>query len=74
MCTICFSSESAPEFPRKREIDELCSPSPTDRPNRYRDRVYGWSVGAPNGEGGWRGGELVNLPYAKTSFSVAMLL
>ena len=26
MCTICFSAESAPEFPRKREIDELCSP------------------------------------------------
>ena len=28
MCTICFSEEGAPEFPRKREIDELCSLSP----------------------------------------------
>ena len=25
MCTICFSEEGVPEFPRKREIDELCS-------------------------------------------------
>ena len=28
MCTICFCAESAPEFPRKRKIDELCSLSP----------------------------------------------
>ena len=28
MCTICFSAESAPDFPRKREVDELCSLPP----------------------------------------------
>ena len=50
------------------------SGAPTDRPNRYRERVYEWSVGAPEGVGrGW-GGELANLPYANTSFSAAMLL
>ena len=68
-------------FLSKREIDELSSPSPpptpsgapTDHPNRYRDMDYGgrW---VRQKVGGGRGGELVNQPYAKTSFSAAMLL
>ena len=39
-----------------------------------RDRVLGWSVVCQRVKGGGRGGELVNLPYAKTSFRTAMLL
>ena len=38
MCTICFSAESAPEFPRKREIDELCSLSPFPTPSGFTHR------------------------------------
>ena len=37
--------------------------SPTDRPNRYRDRVEGWSVGAPEGEGGGGGEESSSISH-----------
>ena len=50
---ICFGAESAPEFPRKQEIDELCSPFPPPPHPLAHPQTAPIGIGIRYRGGGW---------------------